>query len=167
MFAHEKQVSRLPYQRAGVYVMESRRTYVPFWRWIGCAVGIVIGLMALSDIGHAASVFWEAKLDINGKDLAVSVFPHVRITDVRCEVVLYDRSSRKLATRSIQFTDKETPDLLPDQLYVKKFPVNNGEVASVGGHLLYAKPILASPKAAGSSPVEELAKGVPSGMNRQ
>jgi hypothetical protein len=132
--------------------------------------GLWLMLMMISMIplgiqnAWAASVFWEASLDINNKEVTVSIFPHMRLTEVRCEVTFFDAAGKSLGTRWFVFTDSEMHDLLPDKPYEKKFEHGVPEAQSARGHLLFAKPVLASPKAAGSASAQELSQGVPSGV---
>jgi hypothetical protein len=132
------------------------------WLWLGFVVIALIPLWIEDTV--AASVFWEAGLDINNKEVKVSIFPHVRMSEVRCEVTFLDGQGKPVTTRWFSFTDSEMPDLLPEKPYEKKFEHNVPEAHSARGHLLFAKPVLASPKAAASTSARELGQGVPAGV---
>lgn len=118
-------------------------------------------LSAVNANNESQPVLWSVKMGGTENSIIITVLPHVRIKEVRCEVKLLDAAGKQVGTFTARFADQNDASLSPGTEHVESLTLSQQGVKQVEGLLLFARPVLSSPKATGGSAAEILAKGIP------
>lgn len=122
----------------------------------------VLALLSAVDANNGSQpVLWSVKMGSTENSIMITVLPHVRIKDVRCEVKLLDAAGKQIGSFTARFADQNDAPLAPGVEHVENFTLSQPGVKKAEGLLLFARPALSSPKATGGSAAEILAKGIP------
>ncbi len=118
-------------------------------------------LIAVNANSESRPVSWSVKMGGTENSIMITVLSRVRIKDVRCEVKLLDAAGKQVGSFTARFADQDNASLSPGVEHVENFTLPQQGVKQVEGLLLFARPVLSSPKATGGSAAGLLSAGIP------
>ncbi len=140
-------------QRSRGVTGQSRTKWLLFW------IELALLLAMLSNV-YAEEVTWETVYDPRATKLCVTVLPSMPLRDVYCEIVLVDKQNHVVNKQKLQVTNGNGEILPKDEKTVKSFSFDPKGASISDGSLLFATPILSSPKATEPRFLDGLRKGV-------
>lgn len=129
---------------------------------------LLLGILKVDGVANDSTpVTWSVKMGGTADSIIVTVLPHVRIKNVRCEIKLLDASQKQVGSFTARFADREDVTLAAGVEHSQAFTLDRSGVKDAVGLLLYARPVLSSPKASSGGSTEMLARGVPPQSSNQ
>lgn len=133
---------------------ESRTKLVFVW------MALAISCTILQNVAAEESVYWETVYYPREARLDVTVFSSMPLCNVRCEIILVDESNKVVDKRQLQISQDKT-DIVPKDKRATTTLKFDAKGASISYEsLLFAEPILSSPKATVPATVAGVKKGI-------
>lgn len=140
---------------------ESRTKLVFVW------IALVVSSVILQNADAAETAYWETVYYPSETKLDVTIYSPMPLSNVRCEIILVDDKNNVVDKQQIHITTGET-EILPKDRRTTKTLTFDAKGASISAKsLLFAEPVLSSPKAMVPGSVAGLKKGITASGHRR
>jgi hypothetical protein len=140
---------------------ESRTKLVFVW------TALMVSSVMLQNIEASETAYWDTVYYPCETKLDVSVYSPVPLSNVYCEIILVDDKDTVVDKQQLQITHGETESLPKDRRTTKTLTFDAKGASISAKSLLFAEPVLSSPKAMVPGSVAGLRNGITASGHRR
>lgn len=134
---------------------QSRRKWLPVW------IALALSSVILANVNAEETVSWDTVYNPRAGELTVRILATLPLKDVYCEIILVNNVDKVVDKRTLVIVNGKKEILPSNRSTVRVFALDTKGATVSDSSLLYATPILSSPKAAGSRFIKGLRRGMP------
>ena len=133
---------------------------------LGSYITLLFTLLLIAEAHAINAVHWKTEYHPSEKQLTISIETDYALQDVRAEIRLVNGTGEMVGSKTFNLTNNATAILEKGKKHVRVFPLSLGKLTISDRSLLFARPILSSPKATAPGLMNMLKSGIHARLHR-